>query len=165
MKPLAVLTFTLLAGVGSLQMVADVAQWPKVKALAAATQVSPAMKVFTAQQGYETHAAQFHLSWQTAAGERQTLLLDPHTYARVAGPYNRRNVYGAALAYGPVLRTEPRLRAMQASVMRYAFCQPGSMRRELGIPSDASDLAVHVTPVRATTRTDLELNWEVRCDD
>ena len=165
MKPRAVLTFALLAGVGTLQMVADVAQWPRVKALAAATQISPAMKVFTAQQGYETHAARFHLSWQTAAGDAQTLALDPRSYARVVGPYNRRNVYGAALAYGPVLRAEPRLRAMQASVMRYAFCQPGSMRQELGIPSDAVGLTVHVTPLRPTVRTDLELSWEVRCDD
>jgi hypothetical protein len=37
----------------TLQMVADLAQWPRIKGVAAALQVAPAMKVFTAHQGYQ----------------------------------------------------------------------------------------------------------------
>lgn len=157
------LVFGFLVGVGTLQIAAEMLSLPKIKALAAATQVSPAMKVFTAHQGYETHAARFALSWRDVAGAVHELELDPRTYASIEGPYNRRNVYGAALAYGPLLRSDPKLRPMQESVMRYAFCEPGVMRAELGVPSDATNLQIHVRPVRALARPDLELSWEVRC--
>lgn len=163
MKPGAMMAFCFLVGLGSLQMVGDVFGMPRLKALAAATQVSPAMRVFTAHQGYETHAARFSLHWRDAAGRAHNLALDPHSYRAVAGPYNRRNVYGAALAYGPILRADPRTRPMQESVMRYAFCVPGGLRRELGIPADAQDLRVTLQPTRADARRDLEFEWSVEC--
>ena len=154
-----------LVALGCGQIAAEALGMPRVKAVAAALQVSPAMKVFTAHDGYETHAARFSLSWYDAAGERQILALDPATYARVSGPYNRRNVYGAAFAYGPLLRADPRLRGMQDSVMQYALCEPGVLRAELGIPADAQRLTARVSPVRPTGRTDLPLTWEVNCDE
>jgi hypothetical protein len=47
------------------------------------------------------------------------------------GPYNRRNVYGAALAYGPVLPE-----SLRDPVMRYALCGEAPLLRELGIDPD-----------------------------
>lgn len=163
MKARAMLVFCFLVGLGSLQMVADVLGLARVKALAAATQVAPAMKVFTAHQGYETHAARFFLHWQDGSGASRSLQLDPRTYRGVKGPYNRRNVYGAALAYGPILRADARTRPMQESVMRYAFCSPGHLRGELGIPPQAKDLRVQLVPARADARRDLELEWRIEC--
>jgi hypothetical protein len=154
-----------LVTLGCGQIVAEALGMPRVKAVAAALQVSPAMKVFTAHDGYETHAARFSLSWDDAAGEAHVLALDPHSYARVTGPYNRRNVYGAAFAYGPLLRADPRLLGLQESVMHFALCEPGVLRAELGIPADARRLAARVSPVRATGRDDLPMSWEVRCDE
>ena len=154
----------LLVALGTAQALADVLAMPKLKAVFAATQVSPAMKVFTAQQGYETHAARFAVTWVDADGALQRLSIDPSVYRNVRGPYNRRNVYGAALAYGPVLRADPKLRAMQESVMHYAFCSPGSLRSDLGIPRDAAELTIHVLPTRPPERSDLELSWEVDCN-
>jgi len=165
MKGAKILAFSLLVGLGALQVVADVMAWPQVKAFAAATQVSPAMKVFTAHQGYETHAARFAISWRDRQGLDHRLMLDPESYAHVRGPYNRRNVYGAAFAYGPLLRSDPQLRPMQESVMQYAFCTPGNLRSDLGVPADATQLMAHVMPVRKHTRTDLELSWEIRCNE
>jgi hypothetical protein len=155
----------LLVALGTMQIVADVLGMPKLKAVFAATQVSPAMKVFTAQQGYETHAARFALTWIDADGAAQRLSLDPEVYRNVRGPYNRRNVYGAALAYGPILRADPKLRLMQESVMQYGFCTPGVLRAELGVPADAQRLTIHVTPSRQPPRKDLELNWQVNCNE
>jgi hypothetical protein len=149
-------TFVFLVGLGSLQMAADVLGMPKLKAAAATTQVAPAMKVFTAHQGYETHAARFSLHWRDANGSATTLHLTPGSYAKVAGPYNRRNVYGAAFAYGPLLRADPVTRPMHESVMRYALCTPGVLREELGIPRDVV-ITARVTPVRPTHRNGLEL--------
>lgn len=152
-----------LVGLGSLQMVGDVAGAPKLAAVAAALQVAPAMKVFTAHQGYETHAARFSLHWRNANGEVQALRLEPGSKAAIVGPYNRRNVYGAALAYGPLLRSDPRTRAMQERVMHYAFCQPGRLRAELGIPTLARELRIEITPLRTDARRDLPYAWQVPC--
>jgi hypothetical protein len=155
----------LLVALGTLQMFADVLAMPRLKAVFAATQVSPAMKVFTAHQGYETHAARFAIAWIDADGVAQRLAVDPEIYRNVQGPYNRRNVYGAALAYGPLLRADPKLRPMQESVMHYAFCSPGALRSDLGIPRDAANLTIHVLPTRPTARGDLESSWEVDCNE
>jgi hypothetical protein len=163
MKPRHALQFWLLVGLGCSQIVADVVGMPRVKAVAAATQIAPAMKVFTAHQGYETHAARFALHWRNADGSSGMLPLTPENYATVEGPYNRRNVYGAALAYGPILRADERTRPLHDSVTRYAFCEPGVMRHELGIPLDAQALAVRITP-RTVQRPDLETSWEIQCD-
>ena len=158
------LVWALLVAIGCLQIGAEGLGLVRVQAFAAALQVSPAMKVFTAHQGYETHAARFSLSWVDDSGSSYRLALDPGTYSHVEGPYNRRNVYGAAFAYGPLLRADPRLRTMQESVMQYALCDPGTLRAELGISQDAHLLVAHVSPVRPMNRTDLELSWPVRCD-
>src|SRR5688572_8400521 len=155
----------LLVALGTLQMFADVLAMPRLKAVFAATQVSPAMKVFTAHQGYETHAARFAIAWIDADGVAQRLTVDPEVYRNVQGPYNRRNVYGAALAYGPLLRADPKLRPMQESVMHYAFCSPGALRSDLGIPRDAANLTIHVLPTTPTARRDLESSWEVDCNE
>lgn len=155
----------LLVALGTLQIFADVLAMPRLKAVFAATQVSPAMKVFTAHQGYETHAARFAITWFDADGDAQRLNVDPKIYHNVRGPYNRRNVYGAALAYGPLLRADPKLRPMQESVMHYAFCSPGALRSDLGIPRDAADLTIHVLPTRPSARQDLEFSWEVDCNE
>jgi hypothetical protein len=159
------LTWGFLVALGSLQIAADALGMPRVKAVAAALQVSPAMKVFTAHDGYETHAAHFSLSWRDADDAPHVLWLDPVSYSHVRGPYNRRNVYGAAFAYGPLLRADPRLRAMQESVMRYGLCEPGTLRAELGIPRDARQLIARVMPLRDPARDDLEFSWQVRCDE
>jgi hypothetical protein len=165
MSPRSIFEFGLLMALGTSQMIGDVFGLPQLKGFGAATQVAPAMKVFTAHQGYETHAARFALHWRDPTGLEQTLELTPANYARLKGPYNRRNIYGAALAYGPILRRDPRTRSMQLSVIRYAFCSPGVLLGELGLPADARELRVSAQPIRADARVDLEQGWMVSCDD
>ena len=49
--------------------------------------------------------------------------------------------------------------------MQYGFCNPGVLRAELGVPTDAQQLTIHVLPTRQLSRQDLELNWEVDCNE
>ena len=163
MKRREAIILGVLVGLGSLQIIAAALRMPRVKGIAAALQISPAMQVFTAHDGYETHAARFELQWIDRAGTAQVLALDPKTYANVVGPYNRRNVYGAAFAYGPLLRADSKLRTMQESVLQYALCSPATLRSELNIPADATQLTARVVPVRKPTRKDLEYTFEVKC--
>ncbi|HTQ60615.1 MAG TPA: hypothetical protein VMI32_10350 [Candidatus Solibacter sp.] len=118
---------------GLMQMTGDLLKLPALKAVAAATGASPAPKVFSTVQGLETFSSQFRIEWQDRNGKTNTLELTPEIYAQVRGPYNRRNVFGAALAYAPVLAKDPRTRSMYDSVVGYALCGEAPLLRELGI--------------------------------
>ena len=118
---------------GSAQMAGDLLHWPALKAIAAATATSPAPRVFSAVRGYETYSTRFHVEWVDREGAQHSLLITPQVYAHLAGPYNRRNVYGAALSYGPVLASDPRTRPMLESVMQYALCGNARLLGEIGI--------------------------------
>ena len=119
--------------VGLMQMVGDLCGLPALRGIGAATTASPAPKVFPAVQGFETYSTRFFVEWTDTAGSPHSLQLTPEVYARLAGPYNRRNVYGAALAYGPVLATDPRTQPMFLAVTKYALCGEAPLLKELGI--------------------------------
>ena len=109
-----------------------------LKGVGAASGVAPLPRVFSARRGVETFAWELTLMYRVA-GEEVELELTPEVGARLAGPYNRRNVYGALLAYGPLLPPD-----LRRSVARTAL-RPGSrLRRELGLPDAASDLRIRL---------------------
>jgi len=151
--------------VGLLQMTGDVLHVPALKGIGAATVASPAPKVFSAVRGLETYSSRFFLEWTDRSGEQHSIQLTPELYARLAGPYNRRNVYGAALAYGPVLMTDPRTRPMFQSVISYALCGTTPLLTELGIvPMNiAGPVRVRLEPRPGTDIKDLPLVLEAPC--
>ena len=128
---------------GSLQMLGDLLGLPKVKGAAAATMLSPAPKVFSSVKGLETYSTRFTLEWSDIRGELRSLELTPEVCAGLRGPYARRNVLGAALAYGPVLAQDEAARPMLAAVLRHALCGEAPLLEELGI-----DVATVTWPVR-----------------
>lgn len=137
---------------GTAQMLGDVFGVLPLKAVAAATGASPAPKVFSAVQGLETYSTRFFLD----LGDRR-VEVTPELYARIRGPYNRRNVYGAALAYGPVLPP-----ALREPVMRYALCGDAPLLREMSLPK-ARIVAVELEPLPGTSLGELPTRFEVRC--
>ena len=153
--------------IGLLQIVGDLTGIPVLKGIGAASGASPAPKVFSAVQGLETYSSKFNIEWEDTAGRPHAVALTPDRYARMRGPYNRRNVYGAALAYGPVLAANPRTRAMFELVTQYAFCT-GGLLEELAI--DAGDrvgpIRVRLEPLRVPpSMRDMALSFEVDCDE
>jgi hypothetical protein len=157
---------TLLIAVGCAQMAGDVLGIPILKALGAATGASPAPRVFTAQDGFETYANRFFLDWEDAAGVRQVLEITPQVYSGVRGPYNRRNAYGAVFSYAPVLYSNPRTRSMFRTVLERSFCGTPSILEEIGIPVDVArkkPLRVRLEPRRAGETQRFALIHEVNC--
>lgn len=155
-----------LIGLGSLTMVGDLLNWRVLKAIGLATAASPAPKVFTAQDGFETYANRFIIEWYTATGTMQVTELTPRIYAGLAGPYNRRNMYGAVVSYGPVLDANPRVRPMFRSVLERAFCRDHPVTAELGIPADASrygPVRIRLIPRGTHEQPGFKLVHEVRC--
>ena len=139
---------------GLSQMAGDVLHILPLKAIAAATAASPAPKVFSAVQGLETYSTRFFLDLGDSRVE-----LTPEIYSRMRGPYNRRNVYGAALAYAPVL--PPSLRD---PVMRYALCGEAPLLREFGIHHAARRPAIELEPLPGTSIGTLRPRFEAPCE-
>jgi hypothetical protein len=104
-----------------------------LKALGAATTASPAPRVFAASRGLETFSTRFYVEWTDDVNESHSLLITPELYARIRGPYNRRNMYGAALAYGPILASTDTTRRLFDSVAEYALCGQAPLLQELRV--------------------------------
>ena len=121
----------LLCLLGTIRVFADILGFEKLSAVAAVTNAAPAMKVFTAYQGYETYSSVFELTIDLVDGRTMTTRLNPANYSGLKGPYNRRNVYGALIAYGPVLFQNPQTRAMWEVMAERAFCRQPSVLAEL----------------------------------
>ncbi len=154
------LVAALLLTIGCATMLGDIGDQPAIKGLGLATQASPAPKVFTAQQGFETYSAKFLIEWQDVEGQRHTIMLDRQNYAGLAGPYNRRNAYGAAISYGPVLQANEATRAMFESVANYAFCREFGVLEELGIRERDRYAPVKVSLLPQQAGLDAEL-WQL----
>lgn len=117
---------------------------PALKGLAAATAASPAPKVFCSQNGLETFSSRFTLVYTDAGGEQVELPLTPAVYGQLDGPYKRRNVWGAALSYGPVLPPE-----LLGPVMSFGLTNDAPLLRELGI-EEARNVMVKYEHVAGT---------------
>jgi hypothetical protein len=132
--------------VGLTQMIGDVTGIPLIKALGAATAASPAPKVFSAVRGLETFSTRFFLEWNDDIGAPHVLELTPQLYSKMRGPYKRRNIYGAVLAYGPVLPTE-----IRDPVIRYALTGNAPLLREIGVdPTGTTAVRVRYEPLPST---------------
>ncbi len=132
-RPLPIFIPAALLAIGLLQMVGDLTDQRGLKAVGAALMISPAPKVFSSVDGLETFSIGISLHWKDQTGMQQALSLTPPVSSNLRGPYNRRNVYGAVLAYGPVLRQSNIGRAMFDAVLEYALGQDGTLLQELGI--------------------------------
>ena len=100
--------------------------------------------MFSDANGLETFASAFAIEIEEPSGAIQRMTMTPAIYARLQGSYNRRNVYGAALAYATRL-PEP----LWQAVFCYALRPGGPLRAELGLTPDPA-AKIHVT---ARTRT------------
>lgn len=148
---------------GSLTMVGDLTGLDALQGFGSATTASPAPKVFSAVKGYETYSTRFHLEWSDVQGREHSVELTPQLYARLAGPYNRRNVFGAAVAYGPVLSTDERTQDMFLAAARHALTGDAPLLREIGVDPEAVDgpLRMRFVPRPGTEMGDLPTVIEV----
>lgn len=148
-----------LAVVGIMQMTGDLAGSRTLAGLGAVTAASPAPKVFSAVRGFETYSTRFFIEWTEADGTAQSHELDPERTAGLRGPYNRRNVYGAGLAYAPVLPA-----ALRDPVMRYGLCGDAPLLAELGMArgAGAGPIRLRLVP-RAAAPGDIQLLFEAPC--
>jgi hypothetical protein len=133
----------LLLLLGLMQMAGDLLRLPLLKGIGTASGASPAPKVFCALKGYEAYSTRFFLEWIDGKGELRSRPLTAEATGRLRGPYNRRNVYGAALAYGPILPDD-----LRGSVLTYGLAGEAPLLREQGIdPGDVLDVWIRYEPL------------------
>ena len=125
--------------IGLLQIAGEVFRSRTLRGIGAATTAAPFPKVFCDVAGLEAFASTFTLSGETRGGAAFETQITPELYARLAGPYNRRNAYGAALSFAPRL-PEP----MWRSVAQYGLREGGPLRRELGLPEDVARMRIRI---------------------
>jgi hypothetical protein len=144
----------LLVALGVAQMAGDLTGVAGLRAIAAAAGASPAPKVFAAVQGLETYSTRFFIE----SADRR-IELTPELYARMRGPYNRRNAFGAAVAYAPVLPA-----ALRDPALHYALCGRKSLLKELEIDLPSSETVTLVLePLPGSTLGDLQTRFPVSC--
>ncbi len=141
-KPSNILCLGVFA-LGSTAMVGHLTGIRSLKSIGLATGVAPYTKVFCQAEclesgkTYETFAAEFSILYSNADGTKAEKKLTPSEYQKIRGPYNRRNVYGAVIAYGPALPE-----TIRNATFNYALTEPGTIAQELGIPADASEVKI-----------------------
>lgn len=130
---------------GCSAMIGELLKNPTLKALGLASCAAPYTKVFCQAKSqaddvsFKTFAVDFTIHYQQPDQSETSIPITPETYQHLLGPYQRRNVYGAVLAYGPAL-PEP----IQQATFHYALISPGTIRHELGIPDNATDITVEM---------------------
>jgi hypothetical protein len=143
------LAATVLCALSLVNIVADLLDEPVIKGLASASAISPLPKVFSDVRGLETFASEFTIEATTPGQEPRLIPITPELYARLAGPYNRRNVYGAALAYAPRLPDN-----LWQAVYCFALGPGGPLRSELDLPADSGTNIAVIIKTRTKGRQD-----------
>ena len=134
----------LITALGCSGLVGDLCGIPALKGIGAASVVAPIPKVFCDNNGLEGFASEFTLQVDFADGKSEVIPLTPEIYSKLVGPYNRRNVYGAALSYGPKLP-----RDLWHSVFEYGFGPEGPLLTEFGFTKTVTNATV---TIRTKTR-------------
>lgn len=160
--------YTIFAGIliffATVKVIANIAGWKDVSSLATMTNLAPAMKVFTAHEGYETYSGKFIIEAVYKDGSSEKQQITSKQYANLQGPYNRRNVYGALIAYGPILNTNPQTKPMYDAMSYYAFCQEPSILQELDFKKDMQIQRAVITYDNQKQNRDYPNRIEVQCE-
>jgi len=119
--------------------------WFNIKALkgfGASLAMAPYTKVFSDIDGLETFASTFEI--YTKKGDYwSSITITPKVYGKLRGSYNRRNVYGAGLSYGPKLPE-----GLRMQIFSYALHTPAYLAEEIGIPDGEAQVVVIKTKTR-----------------
>lgn len=124
--------------VGLLQIIGFLSKNKTIRGLGVATTSAPLPLVFTKVKDVETFSNQFFIDYTSKKNQKLSLEITPEVYSKIKGAYNRRNVYGAAFSYAPILDKK-----LLNAVLSYSFCEK-NLLSEIGLPKDATDFTVRI---------------------
>lgn len=109
---------------------------------------SPLPLVFSAYNGVETFSTEISLHGRFKDGEELNLTMTRELYAKLKGPYNRRNMYGVMFSHGPFF-TDPQLVQMRDEVLKHSMCaipgrKSGHLIKEFGYDQELSHAIIKI---------------------
>ena len=131
--------YIVIIAIGSLQMLGYITGFKALRGLGAVTCSSPLPLVFGQVRGVETYAADFYIKYKSYEDRDTMVQITPAMYARLKGPYNRRNVYGAAISYGPVLPAE-----VWQPILQHGVCDR-SLLSEMGLDTNGTNYEIFIS--------------------
>lgn len=140
-------------------MIGTLTSMDPIKGIGFMTTASPLPLVFSKFRGVENFSSDYYMDVRFKDGETISMKLTSEIYERAGGPYNRRNPYGAVLAYGPML-TKPNEVILRDKIMQYSACGQGTFMREIGIAKPIEHINV---TVKSKTVAKPVWNFEVNC--
>ncbi len=146
--------YVLVLIIGSLQIVGFVSNVQPIRSLGVVTAASPLPLVFSEVKGVETFAGDFYMQWTDQNGVEEKVLMTPELYSKLCGPYNRRNIFGAAIAYGPVLPDH-----VWQPILNYGICNE-VLSNELELSFNKETFTVEID-TRTAGRND---HWTLQPD-
>jgi hypothetical protein len=130
--------------IGGLQTFGFIFEFDGLRKAAQLTAASPLPLVFSHYRGLETFSPRFSIKIEPPHAEARVIQITPERYAALDGPYNRRNMYGAAFAFGSVMKY-PEEEALVTQILRYGFCNEGPLAQLISAtPHDV--LTVQILP-------------------
>lgn len=135
--------YLLLFVIGSLQIIGVALGSRTLKGIGLASVASPLPLVFSHFRGIETFAADFQLRLKKNGKVVFDTQITSELYQKLKGPYNRRNIYGAVFAYGPVL-TQPSEKVLVESVLKQSLCSGGPLVSEFKLPAEFDEVEIEV---------------------
>ncbi len=147
--------------IGTIQFVGYFTDSKVLRGIGFATAASPLPLVFSHFRGTEPFSSRFDLEIHMEGGFQSTHQITPSFYSQLSGPYNRRNVYGAAIAGGPALQSASEKQLWQ-SVLHYGFCKSSRLQRDFRIEKPVTHAIIHVTSSTPQPQTTWKL--EVSCN-
>jgi len=114
---------------GLFQSIGYLCHMPLMKKIGLLTVASPLPLVFGQVKGVETFASDFYLNYQNTQNQQCQVKITPKLYAKLKGPYQYRNVVGAAISYGPVLPKK-----IVQAVLHYHLVEPGTFAEIVSEP-------------------------------
>lgn len=130
--------YIVIIGIGLLQTIGYLTNAPALRNLGVVSSASPLPIVFTEVKGVETFASDFYMQWENDQHYLESIKITPELYARFKGPYNRRNIYGAAISYGPVLPEK-----VWKPILDYGLCN-NILEDELQIPIGKVNFSIKI---------------------
>lgn len=143
--------FVIIVIIGFLQIIGYLTKVKTIRNLGVVSASSPLPIVFTEVKGVETFASNFYIRYKDQNRKSQEIQITPEIYSKFKGPYNRRNIYGAAISYGPVLPEK-----IWKSILSYGLCND-ILKDELEIPIIGNNFSIYIE-TRTKGRND---TWEL----
>ncbi len=147
----------LLIFIGLLAPLGYMLDYKPLRGIGLAYMVSPLPIVFSDVNGYEAFGSDFNLKFYTDKENFIETKITNKEGAKILGPYNRRNVYGAVIGYAPRIPEE-----IFQSVMKHGFCRNDILVNEFNLPKNLNKLILNIKD-NTRGRENKNYTFEVLC--